>query len=627
MSAPTRRTATDALTLVAGVALASFVIAMLYIARDILVPLTLAALFAFLLAPVVTRLERWVGTILAVLTVVAIIFAATLAGGWVLTRQVVDLGAKLPDYKVNIVGKLRALRSPAYGALSTFSDEVQDLRGELPGGVEQAPAAADSPKTGLPVGVTGSIPATAPILPAHTHGDEPLGARPLDLIQAVVAQIVGPLGTAGLVLFLVVCMLLQREDLRSRFVRLVGQGHISVTSRAMEDAGQRVSHYLLLQLVVNVTYGLAVAVGLYFISVPNAFLWGGVATVLRFIPYVGPWIAASFPVVVSLAVSPGWSMPLLTIGLFVVLELLSNNLMEPWLYGSRTGVSPIALIVAAICWTWLWGPMGLVLATPITVCLVVIGRHVPRLAFLSVLLSDEDALSPAEDCYHRLLTTSETDEMDFIEAYLKANSLTALYEAVFIPVITAAEIDTREDALAQEQLLQLHQSLRDIIEDFSMRPLVAASKDDDNIVALTPAPRPAGRVICLPARAERDQLASAMVAHLLTLQGCDALTAPGKLGADELMALVENSGIDVACISVVVPSTVIHARYLCRKLRSRFPNLQIVIGLWGATAGVSQAMARLRDSGADEVLTSVADAVAQMARSGTPLELALSGGI
>lgn len=620
MSPPTSRTVADALSLISGIALASFVIAMLYIARDILIPLTLAALLTFLLAPLVTRLERWVGRIVAVLMVVAMIFAATVAGGWVLTRQLVDLGAKLPDYKVNIVTKLRAIRTPDNGALSTFSDAVQDLRRELPGNDEVAQTSAVPPQTGLPATAVSPSSTPAPTLPPHTHVEEPPRARPLDLAQAAVAQILGPLGTAGLVLLLVICMLLQREDLRSRFVRLVGQGHISATSRAMEDAGQRVSRYLLLQLVVNVTYGLAVAIGLYFIGVPNAFLWGGIATVLRFIPYIGPWIAASFPVVLSLAVSPNWSMPLLTIGLFVVLELLSNNLMEPWLYGSRTGVSPIALIVAAVCWMWLWGPMGLVLATPMTVCLVVIGRYVPRLAFLSVLLSDEEALTPAEDCYHRLLTPSETDEIDFIEAYLKTNSLTALYEAIFIPVITAAELDAREDALEQEQLLQLHQSLRDIIEDLSTRPPVAAAKkDDDKTVAPPSAPMPLWRVICLPARAERDQLAAAMLAHLLTLQGCEAASAPGTLVANELVGLVEKADVDVACISVVAPSTVIHARYLCLKLRSQFPRLKIVIGLWGATAGVTETVRRLRESGADEVVVSVADAIAQIATPGPPL--------
>ncbi len=223
-------------------------------------------------------------------------------------------------------------------------------------------------------------------------------ANPFQLVQIIIAPLLGPIGTAGLVVLLVIFMLLKREDLRGRLIRLIlGQGRISATTRAMNDAGARVTRYLLMQLIVNVTYGIAVAIGLYFIGVPNAVLWGTSAAMLRFIPYVGPWIGASIPIALALAVSPGWIMPLLALGLFVVLELLSNNVMEPWLYGSSTGVSPIALIFAAVGWTWLWGPVGLVLATPMTVCLVVMGRHIPRLSFFSVLLSDEEALTPAED--------------------------------------------------------------------------------------------------------------------------------------------------------------------------------------------------------------------------------------
>ena len=313
--------------------------------------------------------------------------------------------------------------------------------------------------------------------------------NPLELAQRLLAPILGPLGTAALVLLLVIFMLLRREDLRRRLIRLIGKGRISAATHAMDDAGARVFRYLLMQLVVNVSYGIPVAIGLYFIGVPNAVLWGACATVLRFIPYIGPWIAAAIPVALSLAVSPSWTMPLLTIGLFVVLELLSNNVMEPWLYGSSTGVTPIALIIAAVFWTWLWGPVGLILTTPLTVCLVVMGRHVPRLSFLSVLLSDEEALTPAEDCYHRLLTVGEQDELEFVESYLKANSLTALYDSVFVPVIIATETDHRLELLDDEQRLFVEQSLRDIIEDLGTVPQVASKIDADKAEAEdTPSP-------------------------------------------------------------------------------------------------------------------------------------------
>jgi len=409
-------------------------------------------------------------------------------------------------------------------------------------------------------------------------------------------------------------MLLKREDLRSRLIRLIGQGNISVTTRAMDDANQRVSRYLLMQFVVNVIYGTAVAIGLFFIGVPNAILWGAFATALRFIPYIGPWIAAAFPVILSLAVSPSWMMPLITLGLFVLLELICSNMVEPWLYGSSTGVSSIALVVAAVFWTWLWGAIGLLLATPLTVCLVVMGRHVPQLAFLSVMLSDEEALSPAEECYHRLLTVGLNEASELTDTYLKSNSLTALYDAVLIPVITAAETDHQRGSLDNEQRDFVEQGIRDIIEDVGTGPAPESSPIEDKREtegSPPPALVPARRVCCLPARADRDEIAGTMLVRLLEQQGFQAQNASAELAAGELVKMVGEADGDAVCISVVAPSTVIHARYLCGKLRSQLPNLKIVVGLWGATENITQAQ-RLRDSGANKVVTTLNDAVLQL---------------
>ncbi len=613
MLAPKNKTtAADALVVLSTVALTSLVGALLYLARDLLIPLALAALITFLLAPLVTRLERWLGRVVAVLLVVTMIFAGTGAVGWVLTRQIIDLATKLPSYKENITAKLRTFQIPKGGAFSAFSKTVEEIKKELPGGTAAEPAPTVTQELGKPTTAVTAPPAAPPAaLPVQMV--EMSKGNPMDLVQSMIAPVLGPLGTSALVVLLVIFMLFQREDLRNRLIRLIGQGRISATTRAMDDASQRVSRYLLMLLVVNVTYGIAVSIGLYFIGVPNAILWGGFTAVLRFIPYVGPWIGASIPILLSLAVSSSWLMPLLTIGLFVVIELLSNNVMEPWLYGSSTGVSAIALIVAAMLWTWLWGPVGLVLATPLTVCLVVMGRHVPRLSFLSVLLSDEDALTPAEDCYHRLLTVGGHDEVEFVESYLKENSLPALYDAVFIPVITAAEVDARHDSLDQDHLLGIEQSLRDIIEDLVTRPPESKTEADA-------APMPPCRVCCLPARAERDELAASMLAHLLQQQGSEAWSAPGKVVAGELIGLLEKADADVVCISVVEPSTVIHARYLCLKVRAQFPRIKIVIGLWGVIDGAVEAAKRLRDSGADEVVFSLADALVQIAKL-APLSL------
>ena len=600
-------TAGNALVGIWTVLLTAFLFATLYTARDLLVPLTLAALLTFLLAPLVTRLERWLGRIGAVLLVVTLFFAVTGAAGWVLTHQLVDLATKLPDYKENIQTKLRSFKVPTGGRFTKFSDMVEELKRDLPGAkaadtdVNQTPGKPETPVV--------TKPNTQPAVPVQVI--ETSRANAFDLVQVIMAPVLGPLGQAALVLLLVIFMLLKREDLRSRLIRLIGQGRISATTRAMDDAGGRVTRYLLMQLVVNVAYGTCVGIGLYFIGVPNAVLWGAFATVLRFIPYVGPWIAAAMPIMLSLAVSPGWVMPLLAVGLFVVLELLSNNILEPWLYGSSTGVAPIALIFAAVCWTWLWGPVGLVLATPMTVCLVVMGRHIPRLSFLSVLLSNEEALTPAQDCYYRLLTVGDQDELELVEAYLKANSLTALYDSVLIPVISAVEIDHRLELLDDEQRALVQQSLGDIVEDLGARPFVPSSAADKPMVA------PSCRVYCLPAHADRDELAGTMLVQLLRQQGFKAQSAPAKLSAGELIGLVEKAATDVVCISVVAPSTVLHARYFCLKLRELCPTQKIMVGLWGATENVTDAARRVRDSGADEVVTTLADAMLQLARTAT----------
>jgi hypothetical protein len=421
----------------------------------------------------------------------------------------------------------------------------------------------------------------------------------LEFMQEILGPVLGPLGTAALVLILLIFMLLQREELRNRFIRLIGQGRMSTTARAMDDAGARVSKYLLMQLVVNVTYGIPVAVGLYFIGVPNAILWGALAVILRFIPYLGPWIAAAFPILLSLASSPGWMIPLLTLTLFIVLELISNNVMEPWLYGSSTGVTPIALIVAALVWTWLWGPVGLVLATPLTVCLVVMGRHIPKLSFLSIVLSDDEALTPAEDCYQRLLRTGEHDEMELVDNYLKTNPMSALFDSVLMPVVASAGTDHRLGFIDAGQLESVERAMSDIVDAVS--PYLPAADEG------------ACGVCCVPARAQRDQLAGDMLVRLLWQQGMSAQSAVAKMPLGELLEWVRKAKADVVCISVVAPSTLIHARYLCAKFRTLSPGLKIVVGLWGRPDQAPETLVALRESGADEIVTSLAEALTRVA--------------
>lgn len=596
--------------------LTSFIIASLYLARPILIPIGLAALLTFLLAPVVTFLQRWLGRVGAVLLAVSFLLAAAAGTGWMLTAQLVDLAGKLPDYQKNIEAKLQSFKLPVGGRFTRFSQAVEQIKKELPGA--KSPETNPNTQTAAESGaVTKAIdqPAVPPAVPVQVVDRS--SNNPIHLLRAIIGPLLGPLGTAALVLILVIFMLLKREDLRSRVIRLIGQGNISATTRAMDDAGARVTRYLLMQFLVNLSYGVIVTIGLLSIGVPNALLWGAFAGILRFIPYVGPWIGAAFPVGLAIAIFPGWTMPVLTLGFFIALELLCANVLEPWLYGSRTGVTPVALILAALFWTWLWGPVGLVLATPMTVCLVVMGRHIPRLAFLGILLSDEQVLTPAEDCYHRLLTVGDQDEIAFIEAFLKANSLTALYDSVFVPIITTLETDYRTDRLDDEQRAMINQSLRDIIQDLGAHPRRRSEVEKDPADGVeetlhTAPPLPAQRVYCLPARADRDELAGTMLVQLLRAQGCEAFSTRTGLEADDLISLVQKAAVNLVCISVVAPSTVLHARYLCLKLRAVLPAQKILVGLWGSTENVTDAARRLRDSGADIIATTFAEAMLQL---------------
>jgi predicted PurR-regulated permease PerM len=603
----TKTSSADALAGIWNVTLTTFIIGALYFGKEIIIPLALAALLTFLLSPLANRLQRYVGKIASVLMVVAMIFALTVSGGWVLTTQLMDLGARLPDYKENIRTKIRSAQLPTGGALTKLSEAFDDLKKELP--------IADEGESGPVWGGAESQRAT-PVRVVDTPD-----ATPFEMAKLVISPVLGPLGTAAMVLLLLIFMLLQREDLRGRLIRLIGQGRIGATTRAMDDAATRVTRYLLMQLVVNVTYGIPVAIGLYFIGVPNAILWGAFAAVLRFIPYAGPWIAAAFPIILSLAVSPDWTTPLLTISLFVVLELLSNNVMEPWLYGSSTGVSSLALIVAAVFWTWLWGPVGLVLATPITVCLVVMGRHIPKLSFLSVILSDEEALTPAEDCYHRLLRTGEHDEMELVETYLKNHTQSDLYDSVLMPVIVTAETDHRLGLLDKEQLGFVQAGISEILDELDdhLAPVgkIPPGKAADRIDVETPVI--GCSIYSIPARAERDELAGSMLAQLLQPHDFTVINGTGKRVAAERIMDVKRVKPDVVCISVVPPSTVSHARYLCLKIKEALPEQKIVVGLWGHPERSQDGIKALLEAGADEVVTSFAEVQKVMAKLALPL--------
>jgi predicted PurR-regulated permease PerM len=483
------------------------VVAGLYFAKEVLVPLALAVLITFLLAPIVTRLEKWrLGRVLS--TVIVLLAVIGLVGGigFVVANQFVDLAAKFPSYKQTLVHKVRMLRPAGDGTLGKARDALRDLGREVSNDVSESTASTttDATASTSSIATTSTVgistpsaakraaqvgaarvdndprtpPPGAPIPPYGTSQPEvaPIPVKiveglssPWDAIRSVLGPLFSILGTAALVFLFVLFMLLQREDLRDRVIRLAGQNRVKVTTEALDEAGHRVSRYLLMQLIVNVTYGVPIAVGLYFIGLPNAMLWGVLATILRFIPYLGPWIAATVPIILSVAVFDGWSHTFFTLGLYLAVELLSNNFMEPLLYGHTTGVSPVAIIVSAVFWTWLWGGVGLLLATPVTVCLLVLSKYVPQAGFLNVLLGDQPVLSPEARVYHRLLADDQDDAMEIAEKHLETRTLVEVYDEILIPALGMAERDRHEGELPVEKQKLIWTGMSEMVEAFADR--------------------------------------------------------------------------------------------------------------------------------------------------------------
>jgi predicted PurR-regulated permease PerM/GAF domain-containing protein len=591
-------TPTAALSGIWGLLLIAFVVAALYFGRSVFVPIALATLITFLLSRLVTRLERWIGRIAAVLVTVIAMFTIFAGASWVIGRQVIDLADKLPDYQANIATKIRSLRLPAGGPLARISTSVHALQNELV-------APNTSPETDRAHGNSSTRTASPVASPIPVKVIEGRNAIP-QLMQETLTAILSPLGTAALVLLLVIFMLLKREDIRGRLIRLMGQGRISTTTRAMEDAGRRVSRYLSTQFLVNTCYGICVAVGLQFIGVPNAALWGLLAGVMRFIPYVGPWIGALLPVLLSFAISTSWFTPLMTIALFVVLEVIISNFVEPWVYGSNTGVSPLALIISAVFWTWLWGPVGLVLSTPMTVCLAVIGRHVPRLEFLGILLSEDQPLAPHEEFYHRLLSFSMDSAEEFATKYVETESLTALYDNVFIPAVAAVEIDAHRGSLTAEQRTSALQRVHEMIDDFDSQEDAHEQKTDNFAVV---APAIGSRAVCVPASAYRDELAGEMLAQLLRNRGFEAENLPARLKHEELLDRMVEVRPECICVSVLPPTSIAQARQIALAIHERLGSVTILVGVWSARFDAEILRERLRAAHVDEVAVSLANAV------------------
>jgi len=406
-----------------------------------------------------------------------------------------------------------------------------------------------------------------------------------------------------MVLIFTVFMLLKREDLRNRLLRLVGLSQLNLMTQALDDTSGRVSRYLLMQFLVNAGFGTLFGFGLYWIGVPNPALWGVVAGILRYVPYVGTLVAATLPIALSLAVFDGWLRPLLVFLLVAGLELIVANFVEPWLYGAHVGISSLALLVTAVFWTVLWGPAGLILSTPLTVCVVVLGRYFPQFSFLHTLLGDEPVLAADAQLYQRLLAMDQLEAQTIVGEVLKGRPLVELYDSVLIPALSMAEQDRHKGALsaAREEFLFL--SINEMVVEFSEYQLAGATAIADA------ADRPNQRIVCLPAFDGADEIVAAMLAQILEQKGFATLSFPLGSSPNECLASIESGPGDVVCISALPPYAFAPARAMCKQIPERFPKLKVLVCVWGFGGDTQKAMARFERTQPDRLSTSLAEAV------------------
>lgn len=597
-SNPTNPTASPKSTLIIAVGVT---IAMLYFGRQIFIPLALALVLSFLLTPLVGWLQRiHFGRLPAALIVLVFCLGVTASVGWGVAGQLLEITTHIQDYRTNLEEKIQALHSRKSAPLIKATATVQQLNKELAAAPDSNGAKNSHAPRPIPVQVA---------------------APPGNFVQelrSMLGPLTGPMETAGLTIIFMGFMLVNREDLRNRLIRLGGQGQLNVMTQALEDASGRLSRYLFFQLLVNASYGALFGVALYLIGVPHALLWGAIAALLRFVPYVGVWIAVALPMTMALAVFPGWKQTLLTFAIFAVLEVTVANIIEPWIYGQHTGISPFAILVAAVFWASLWGPVGLILSTPLTLCIILMGRYVPRLNFLEILLGDAPALRSEEVFYQRLVAMDEDEARNLAEGYLRDNSLANLYESVLIPALRLAEEDRHSDVLGDRSADFIAQSTRELIDDMGERAIHEKPKAEAPAASIASADsRVSGISIgCVPARDQADELVGMMLAQLLEQAGYAKVRYLAIGAVEDMLQQVGAGGFQIVCISALPPFAVGQARSLCKRLRARFPNVTVVVGLWGFTGGVIRAQERVGTACTDAVSTTLSEAMLQIRRLG-----------
>jgi len=595
--------------LLQGLMIGAIVIGGLYIGREVLLPLALAILLSFVLTPLLLLLRKVkVPRVPAVIVVVTLAFAIIFGLGWMLSHQVAQLASDLPRYQHVLAGKISALRKSAEssgtfdniaGALKGIEDEISQRAAPVPEGTAASPSLEEpAPNKPIPVEIRRPAP------------------RAFEILQSVLGTVLPPLATAGIVILFVIFILLQREDLRDRLVRLMGASDMQRATATMNDAATRLSGYFLRQVLINSAYGFFIALGLWAIGIPSPMVWGILAMLMRFVPYVGPFIAAAPPVLLGAVVDPGWTMMLLTGGLFLGSEFIMGQVVEPLVYGHGTGLSPIAVILSTVFWTWLWGPLGLLLAMPLTVCLVVLGRHVEGLNFLEVLLGDKPALTPAQSFYQRALIGDSAEATYQAELCLKeGRPLVDYLDEVALGGLKLAERDAERGSLDAENLEAIDATVDEMMDnltDFEPRRwfrkvrteieveeapggLASLTNLEEEEVdqlpmlegALAPGWEAQDAVLCVGGRTPLDEAAASMLAGALQRQGLKARSLPSDAISASHIVSLEASKTKLVCLSYFgANANAPHVRYLVRRLRRIAPQgATVLVGFWADEGG------------------------------------------
>ena len=551
--------------------IAAVVVAAIYFGRPMLVPLALSILMAFALAPVVEFLRKLrIGRILGV--ILSVTFAVLLISGIMafIGTQLAWLAGSLPKYQTNVIAKIQSVEGSAtnngvvQGAIRMFNN-LSDQITQAP--VSGTPADLQSKTTGQ---------IRSPAVPVVVQEAPP---GPIEVIQRFGGPLLEPLADLTIIIIFVIFILLQKEDLRDRFIMLAGGRDLQRTTLALDDGAERLSRYLLLQTAVNAVFGLLVGLLLWWAGVPNPALWGLISGIFRYVPYIGVPIAAIFPLTLSMAVDPGWTMTFITLGIFIGLESVTGQAVEPWLYGRNMGLSALAVVVAAGFWTFVWGPVGLLLSTPLTMCLVVLGRHVDQLRFLDVMLGDAPPMAPEESFYLRMLAGNSDEAAEQAEAYLQHHSLPAYFDEVAVRGLALAQLDVNRGALTEEGRKRIGTSVETFIDNLTMQE-DPETREASLSRETVPADWQNKPVLCVAGRSVLDHAAASLLAHLLERQGIGARIATFEDVSPSNIADIKCEGVRAICVSYLEPGSPKNARYLARRLRKRMPGLPLIAGFW-----------------------------------------------